>query len=83
MACRAFGPRQVAVEISDTGCGISPEHLSRIFEPFFTTKPVGVGTGLGLSVCHGIVTSMGGSVALESPAEGGARFRVSLPLLRA
>ena len=78
VACRAFGPRQVAVEITDTGCGISPEHLSRIFEPFFTTKPVGVGTGLGLSVCHGIVTALGGDIAVDS-RPGATTFRVTLP----
>jgi PAS domain S-box-containing protein len=78
VTCRAFGPRQVAVEISDTGCGIPAEHLSRIFEPFFTTKPVGVGTGLGLSVCHGIVTGLGGDIAVES-RPGATTFRVTLP----
>jgi PAS domain S-box-containing protein len=78
VACRAFGPRQVAVEISDTGCGIPAEHLSRIFEPFFTTKPVGVGTGLGLSVCHGIITALGGDIAVES-RPGATSFRVTLP----
>ncbi|GEJ58153.1 PAS domain-containing hybrid sensor histidine kinase/response regulator [Anaeromyxobacter diazotrophicus] len=78
VVCRPFGPRQVLVEVSDTGCGIPPEHLSHIFEPFFTTKPIGVGTGLGLSVCHGIVTGLGGDISVES-RPGATTFRVSLP----
>src|SRR6185369_11575976 len=43
------------IEIGDTGVGIAPQHLTKIFDPFFTTKPVGLGTGIGLSICHGIV----------------------------
>ncbi len=69
----------VAVAISDTGCGISEEHLSRIFEPFFTTRPPGQGTGMGLSVCHGIVTRHGGTIRAESTPGQGATFTVSLP----
>ncbi|HEX8908907.1 MAG TPA: PAS domain S-box protein, partial [Anaeromyxobacteraceae bacterium] len=76
--CRSAGQGRVAVDISDTGSGIPPEHLARIFEPFFTTKPVGVGTGLGLSVCHGIVTALGGDIAVES-RPGATTFRVTLP----
>ncbi len=70
---------RVIVEVSDTGSGIAPEVLNRIFEPFFTTKPVGTGTGLGLFVCHGIVTALGGTIAVESRPGGGSTFRVDLP----
>jgi two-component system NtrC family sensor kinase len=71
-------PARVVVEVSDTGRGIAPEHLERIFEPFFTTKPVGEGTGLGLSVCHGILKAQGGEIQVESQPGRGATFRVSL-----
>jgi CheY-like chemotaxis protein len=67
------------VEVSDTGRGIPAEDLPRIFDPFFTTKPVGTGAGLGLSICHSIVTSMGGEIAVESQLGRGTTVRVSLP----
>jgi PAS domain S-box-containing protein len=67
------------VEISDTGAGIPPDIIGRIFDPFFTTKPQGLGTGLGLSVCHGIVTSLGGQISVASDLGKGTRFRVVLP----
>ncbi len=70
----------VAIEVRDTGCGIPPENLPRLFEPFFTTKPIGEGTGLGLSVCHGIVTGMGGQLQVESTVGRGSTFRVLLPV---
>jgi PAS domain S-box-containing protein len=70
----------VAVEVSDTGCGIPARDLPRIFEPFFTTRPVGEGTGLGLSVCHGIVTGLGGQLQVESEPGRGSTFRVLLPV---
>ena len=70
----------VTVEVSDTGPGISPAHLGRIFDPFFTTKPVGVGTGLGLWICQGIVSSLGGQIVAESTPGRGASFRVTLPV---
>jgi CheY-like chemotaxis protein/anti-sigma regulatory factor (Ser/Thr protein kinase) len=68
------------VEIADTGCGIPPEVLRRIFDPFFTTKPVGVGTGLGMAICHGIITGLGGQISVESEQGRGTRVRVVLPL---
>ena len=67
------------IEISDTGVGIAPQHLNKIFDPFFTTKPVGLGTGIGLSVCHGIVKSMAGMIAVDSKLGQGSVFRVRLP----
>ncbi|MET0404800.1 MAG: ATP-binding protein, partial [Cystobacter sp.] len=70
---------RVVLEVTDNGCGISPEHLGRLFEPFFTTKPVGTGTGLGLSICHGIVTRLGGDIRVDSTPGQGTTFRVMLP----
>ena len=69
----------VLVEVRDTGCGIDPEHLKRLFEPFFTTKPAGVGSGLGLSICHSIVDSLGGSIQASSEPGKGAAMLVRLP----
>jgi two-component system, NtrC family, sensor kinase len=67
------------VEVRDTGSGIRPEHLGRIFEPFFTTKPQGVGTGLGLPICHTLVRAHGGDLSVESTMGEGTTFRVALP----
>jgi signal transduction histidine kinase len=72
---------RVIVEVRDTGCGIAPEHLPRIFEPFFTTHEIGEGTGLGLAVCHGIVTSLGGEIEVDSDLGRGSTFRVVLRAL--
>lgn len=65
--------------VSDNGCGIAPEVLTHIFEPFFTTKPVGQGSGMGLAIVHSIVTSHGGSIAVESHSGQGTTFRVYFP----
>ncbi len=67
--------------VRDSGPGIAPDIQSRIFEPFFTTKGVGEGSGLGLSVVHGIVTSHGGAIRVESPPGRGACFSVYFPRL--
>jgi PAS domain S-box-containing protein len=71
--------RAVHVTISDTGCGVAPEDLPRLFEPFFTTRANGVSTGLGLAICHGIVTSLGGTIGVESKLGAGSTFTVALP----
>jgi CheY-like chemotaxis protein len=76
----ALDPRgRVAVEVSDTGCGIPPEVIPRIFDPFFSTKPIGVGTGLGLSICQRILERFHGTIEVESEPGRGATFRVLLP----
>jgi len=66
--------------VSDNGCGISAENLPRIFDPFFTTKGVGKGTGLGLSVSRGIIERHKGKIEVESVADRGTVFKVSLPI---
>jgi len=70
---------RVVVEISDTGAGMAPEVLRNLFSPFFTTKPAGIGTGLGLTICQRIVTSMGGEIRVDSEVGRGSVFRVTLP----
>src|SRR6185503_16461217 len=72
--------KRVSLEVSDTGPGIPDAVRSRLFEPFFTTKPPGQGTGLGLSLCQGIVENHGGTIEAESEEGKGALFRVLLPL---
>ncbi len=67
--------------VSDTGYGMSPEVSERIFDPFFTTKKMGQGTGMGLSVVHGIVKSHGGMIIVESSPGKGSAFSVFLPAI--
>jgi signal transduction histidine kinase len=78
IAIRDTGTMTVA-EISDTGAGIAPEHLSRIFEPFFTTKEVGAGTGLGLSISRDIVASHRGTLSATSTPGVGTTMTVAFP----
>jgi PAS domain S-box-containing protein len=70
----------VRLIVSDTGTGIPPAVLERMFDPFFTTKGVGEGTGLGLSVVHGIVSELGGAIDVATTAGNGTRFEIWLPL---
>jgi PAS domain S-box-containing protein len=70
---------EVVIEISDTGCGIEPQNMTRLFDPFFTTKPVGEGTGLGLSITHGIITGHGGRIEVTSVPGEGSCFKIYLP----
>ena len=70
----------VVLDVADTGSGIKPETLEKIFDPFFTTKEVGVGSGLGLSLVHGIVTGLGGAIDVTTAVGAGSAFKVYLPL---
>jgi C4-dicarboxylate-specific signal transduction histidine kinase len=72
--------RVTVLEITDNGPGLPPDATDRVFDPFYTTKEPGEGTGLGLSICARLVEGMGGSIEAENPDDGGARFRIRLPM---
>jgi PAS domain S-box-containing protein len=78
--CRLKCGNYLRLAVRDKGSGIAAAVLERIFDPFFTTKEVGVGTGLGLSLVHGIVTDLGGGIDVESRVGEGSTFTVFLPL---
>jgi CheY-like chemotaxis protein len=69
----------LVLQVADTGTGIAPEIVDKIFDPFFTTKEVGTGTGLGLSLVHGIVAELGGAIDVASTVGAGSTFTVYLP----
>ncbi|MFZ5759446.1 MAG: PAS domain-containing protein [Thermodesulfobacteriota bacterium] len=69
----------VELVVSDSGCGMDNQTLSRIFDPYFTTKPIGKGTGLGLAVVHGAVENCGGMITVESAPGKGSTFHVFFP----
>ena len=73
----------ICLTIRDTGIGIAPEIRERIFDPFYTTKESGKGTGMGLAIVHGIITSSGGFITLNSSPGQGSVFQVHLPLVTA
>lgn len=73
---------KVTVRVSDTGPGMPPEVMEKIFDPFFTTKSIGHGTGLGLSVVYGIVNKHDGYIEVNSSADKGTTFAVTLPRLK-
>ena len=70
----------IELTVSDTGIGIPPDIIGSVFEPYFTTKTAGEGTGLGLSVVHGIVESYGGKIGVQSEVGKGAVFTILLPI---
>jgi signal transduction histidine kinase len=80
---RRYGGDFVRLRVADTGCGMDAETKDRVFEPFFTTKKVGEGTGLGLSVVHGIIADHGGQIEVRSRVGNGTEFIIFLPIAEA
>lgn len=76
-------PGEVLIRVRDNGSGMSKDTMSMIFTPFFTTKPSDQGTGLGLSLCYGLVESMGGSIQVDSKLGEGSEFILRLPAVGA
>ena len=74
-------PERILVDVADNGSGLKDEDLTRVFDPFFTTREVGQGTGLGLSVCYGIVHEHGGQITARNRDTGGAVFTIELPVM--
>ncbi|HBG18766.1 MAG TPA: hypothetical protein DDY32_05695 [Desulfobulbaceae bacterium] len=81
IATRKNADGKLVVECCDNGPGIAPQHLKQIFEPFFTTKDPDKGTGLGLYISYDIVKKLGGSISVENRKDGGALFRITLPVV--
>ena len=73
------GDGRVMVQVRDSGAGMAPDVLARVFDPYFTTKPMGIGTGLGLPISHGIVTGLGGDIRIESAPGEGTTVSILLP----
>ncbi|MGH8452942.1 MAG: sensor histidine kinase, partial [Nevskiales bacterium] len=71
---------EVQIVFEDTGCGMTPEIMSKIYEPFFTTKEIGKGTGLGLSIVYQIIEEHHGRIEVHSEPGKGSRFTVTLPV---
>jgi len=77
---RSKDDKKVYIEVSDTGCGIPEENLSKVFDPFFTTKGSEKGTGLGLSTSYGIIKENGGRITIKETGPKGTTFLIELPL---
>ncbi len=76
----AFNGKEIDIRVADNGKGIDKDNLENVFLPFFTTKPVGEGTGMGLSVCYGIVRGWGGTISVDSAVGQGSVFTILLPV---
>jgi C4-dicarboxylate-specific signal transduction histidine kinase len=68
--------------VEDNGPGITPAYRPRLFDPFFTTREPGQGSGLGLSIVHGLLTDAGGDITVTDSQDGGAAFVVRMPIVR-